>query len=76
MSKYSNKLHNEEIYKLNRELLLENVKVCEECGSKINLSVHHKKFKAKFSELNSDIENLQVLCLLCHKKKHNKIKNK
>jgi hypothetical protein len=39
---------------------------CEECTSKENLTVHHMDCNHK----NNKKDNLQTLCLDCHKRKH------
>lgn len=47
------------------ELILHK-EVCEKCGSRTNLDVHHKDFNSS----NNAYENLQVLCRSCHMKIH------
>lgn len=42
--------------------------VCSECGSRLNLCVHHKDF----DHFNNDVKNLQVLCVSCHLSFHKK----
>lgn len=37
---------------------------CEECGSKINLHIHHKKYPAL------SLKNIEILCGRCHVMKH------
>jgi len=39
---------------------------CEECGSTIQLVIHHKDGNPN----NNDEENLALLCRRCHKRKH------
>ncbi|MFC1754364.1 HNH endonuclease [Thermoproteota archaeon] len=41
---------------------------CEQCGSTVDLSVHHKKPLSHGG--TNDEDNLEVLCLNCHKKYH------
>lgn len=41
--------------------------VCERCGSRENLSVHHKTYERRGEELPED---LITLCQDCHKKEH------
>lgn len=43
---------------------------CVECGSDINLHVHHIKLVSKFPELVNDLNNLKTLCAVCHRKLH------
>jgi len=42
-------------------------KVCEKCGSKSRLSIHHRDR----DRTNNSKENLMVLCSSCHSKHHN-----
>lgn len=55
-------------YLHNRDILLNEHKGCQKCGRTIGLEVHHIKPQ---SEGGSDeIENLQVLCGVCHNDIH------
>ena len=50
--------------------------VCEVCGSKKKLDVHHINYRSLYDVL---LEDLQTLCRSCHKKKHkflNRLKKK
>lgn len=44
--------------------------VCECCGIKISLHVHHIKSFSKFPDLRYDPENSEVLCPKCHREEH------
>ncbi len=44
--------------------------VCEICGAKRKLDVHHKNYRNIYDVL---LEDLQVLCRRCHKKHHKKV---
>ena len=46
---------------------------CERCGSTEKLEVHHKTYKNLFNE---PLEDLELLCKVCHTKHHNKTNNK
>jgi 5-methylcytosine-specific restriction endonuclease McrA len=49
---------------------------CEHCGTKENLTIHHKKEFALFPKLRFEVSNCIYLCENCHKKVHNKSKPK
>lgn len=49
--------------------------ICECCGVKTSLHVHHVKSFAKFPELRYDPKNSEVLCPKCHREEHAKIKS-
>lgn len=44
--------------------------MCDCCGVKIVLHVHHIKSFAKYPDLRFDPENSEVLCPKCHKARH------
>lgn len=44
--------------------------VCECCGIKITLHVHHIKSFSKFPELRYDPTNSEVMCPKCHREAH------
>lgn len=44
--------------------------MCECCGTKVRLHVHHIKSFAKHPDLRFDVTNAEVLCPKCHYKKH------
>jgi len=44
-------------------------KLCNRCNSDKNIMVHHKDG----NKMNNDIDNLEVLCAVCHIKLHNQI---
>lgn len=46
--------------------------VCDCCGLKVTLHVHHIHSFAKFPELRYDPENSEVLCPRCHREEHAK----
>ena len=43
-----------------------NLGLCEDCGQKDWLSIHHKDR----NHLNNEVENLRFLCSHCHGKEH------
>ena len=51
-------------YLHNRKILLAKNKKCQKCGRTIGLEVHHIKPQSEGG--NDEIENLQVLCGICH----------
>lgn len=56
---------------IKKRLFLSKLKICEKCGSKINIEVHHINYdRFGGNELESD---LMVLCRSCHKKIHGKV---
>ena len=66
-SKYKNYLQSDDWRKKREELFLERGKVCEKCGSKENIQVHHLRYRNLFNE---KLEDLQVLCKPCHMEEH------
>lgn len=44
--------------------------ICECCGHKISLHVHHIHSFAKYADLRFDPENSEVLCSKCHRSRH------
>ena len=56
-----------------RKMVLERDKhVCQECGSKNRLHVHHIKPFSQYPELRFDVNNGITLCVNCHRKVHKK----
>lgn len=51
--------------KVQRLILLEN-RICDLCGTEVNLHRHHIDGNRE----NNSIENFQILCQTCHIKKH------
>ena len=51
-----------------KEEIIQKVKKCEDCGRSENLTIHHKK-KLSFGGTNN-FNNLEVLCVNCHRKHH------
>ena len=49
--------------------------ICQECGSKGKLQLHHKKKWSLFKEDRFDERNCLTLCIKCHIKKHPEIAN-
>lgn len=49
---------------------VEHGRICECCGIKTTLHVHHLKSFAKFPDLRYDPENSEVLCPKCHREEH------
>ena len=44
--------------------------VCERCGAKRKLDVHHKHYRSLYDVI---LEDLETLCRRCHKKEHNRL---
>lgn len=65
-SKYREYLNSDEWKSKRLQKLKLNPK-CEVCGDKSNINIHHKTYDRIFNE---NIEDLQTLCRLCHKKAH------
>jgi len=51
-----------------KQKLIKEVGKCEQCGLNVNLTVHHKKQLSQGG--TNERNNLEVLCLRCHKQKH------
>ena len=47
--------------------------ICQKCGAKTSLQVHHKKYKWGRDPWNYPNKQLVTLCSSCHKKEHLKI---
>lgn len=45
-------------------------KICECCGTKVSLHVHHIKPFAKHPELRFELSNAEVVCPKCHASRH------
>ena len=45
--------------------------VCENCGSKKNLVIHHPQYKDGYNAWDYSVKDLVCLCNNCHKKIHN-----
>lgn len=45
---------------------------CEDCGTRINLTTHHKNSNPSDISLN----NLEILCITCHRKREGMDKKK
>ena len=43
--------------------------ICACCGARDNLTVDHIKTKGSRPDLKRDINNLQLLCFVCHRRK-------
>ena len=56
-----------------REEKLSKVGHCEKCGTTLSLDVHHKEYKGLY---DIRMDDLQVLCRLCHDKEHRKKQKK
>jgi len=54
---------------IRNKALVRDLCLCQECGSKKRLEVHHLTYKRVGKELLSD---LKTLCRKCHLKQHNK----
>jgi len=53
-----------------KEALEDSDNMCDECGSKNNLQVHHKNYFSLFREEDDD---LVVLCKSCHEDLHGRV---
>ncbi len=63
------RLSSEEYVALRRHVLERDGWRCQQCGSRVNLEIHHQKFK---SQMGGDCEhNLITLCSNCHHGIHN-----
>ncbi len=55
-------------YELRREILKRDGWRCQQCGARLDLQVHHIKWR---SQLGDDAnENLITLCVTCHRRIH------
>lgn len=45
--------------------------VCENCGSKKNLVIHHPQYKDGYNAWDYSVKDVVCLCNNCHKKLHN-----
>ena len=45
--------------------------VCENCGSKKNLVIHHTEYKEGYNAWDYSVKDVVCLCNNCHKKIHN-----
>ena len=45
--------------------------VCENCGSKKNLVIHHPQYKDGYNAWDYSVKDVVCLCNNCHKKIHN-----
>lgn len=52
------------------QAIIKERKKCEECGATDNLQGHHVKSHAVFLPGRADPDNIMVLCVVCHAKKH------
>ena len=43
---------------------------CSKCGTDKNLTIHHKKTVSRYPHLRFVESNCEVLCLKCHRIKH------
>jgi len=58
-----------------KRVLEQNKFQCVDCGSKVNLEVHHIAAWAEYPELRVDDENGETLCNTCHATRHDNISN-
>lgn len=73
MNKYKEYIKSEK-WKLKRQKVIDKVGYeCEQCGKEHGLQVHHKTYDNLFNEL---LEDLQLLCNMCHLSKHDNHFNK
>ena len=66
--KYQDYLKTIHWYQLKQRALVRSSYKCEKCQSNIKLQVHHKFYRPDL--LDTLIEDLMVLCCVCHKKEH------
>ena len=64
---YYRYLHTKRWRRKRKEAIKEKGAVCEDCGRKFKLQIHHKTYKNIFREKLSDLE---ILCKECHKDRH------
>lgn len=69
------KARNSYKYRQFRERIIERDVICQMCGSKKNLEVHHTKPFAQYPELRYDEDNAIVLCKKCHIALHKELRN-
>jgi len=48
---------------------------CQDCGSKEKIHAHHLKAYAKYPKLRYRVSNGITVCVLCHRKRHSKVKH-
>jgi len=56
--------------RLRRQLRVRAGGACEECGATEHLHMHHVKSWASHPELRLELDNLLLLCAVCHRAKH------
>ena len=69
---YSQLLKTKQWQKVRNRILLRDKYTCQKCNFKMNLEVHHIKYKGKYPWQTPD-KYLITLCEICHAKEHNKI---
>lgn len=62
--------NNTKAYYFRKNVLKRDKKICQNCGSKENLHVHHIKLFSKHPESRYDVDNGITLCKDCHQKEH------
>ena len=67
---YNEQLTDERWYAFRRFIFAVRGYQCEQCGSKVNLQVHHPKYKPGRLAWEYTCNEVQVLCRECHKKEH------
>ena len=70
-SNYVKTLNNDYHREVKRKVHLRDGFKCCDCGTKLNLELHHLSYKFKGSELEH-METVVTLCGSCHQKRHNK----
>lgn len=66
-TKYNDYIKSNEWKEKCEKILARDNHQCKKCGSKVDLSVHHKTYKNLFNEKEEDLE---TLCDKCHKEEH------
>ena len=67
--KYYSYLKSDKWREIRNLLFEERGKCCERCGRMKNIQVHHKTYANIFRE---SMDDLLILCSICHKKEHGK----
>ena len=62
-------------YRQFRKRILERDEICQMCGTKKNLEVHHTMPFAQYPELRYDEDNAITLCKKCHMKLHKELRD-
>jgi len=72
---YEEKLKNPKWRRKRNEIFKRDNYACQNCGSRLNLQVHHWEYIWGREPWDYADENLITLCKICHTKEHDKLKN-